>query len=139
MILTVERKKKFLITMMIIMGCAIAINFGLYNVLSSYFKSSDYTSDLNIVYMNMLIVVITIMVVTVIMIVLIPKDTVNQMIIQLEQQNGTMLKMNSDGNSSSSSIDQDEDDDGLNDFEEQQLNDMIDEDFYEENNSGNKK
>jgi hypothetical protein len=78
MALTVERKKKFLITMVVIMGCAVAINYGLFNILNPYFKSIDSEDTYSRVQLNMITVVLIIGIVTVIMVVLIPKETVKE-------------------------------------------------------------
>src|SRR4249920_4087260 len=76
--LTVERKKKFLITMIVIMGCAVAINYGLFNILSPYFDTIDNENTYTRVQLNMITVVLIIGIVTVIMVVLIPKETVKE-------------------------------------------------------------
>jgi hypothetical protein len=89
MILTVDRKKKFLITMLIIMGCATMINYGLYNVLNSYFKNSNTESVYSTAQMNIIIVLTVIASVTVIMIVLIPKENVNEIMTKMSNGGGT--------------------------------------------------
>ena len=148
MILTVERKKKFLITMIVVMVCAVAINFGLYNVLSSYFKSESGGGgggDIGVVTINILTVIIIISIVTVIMVILIPKESVNEIMFHIEQNGGggggaQTTQTNTVGfgrGNNSDRINNDLDDDGLDDnSDEQQLQNMVDEDL---DNNGNKK
>ena len=77
-----DNKKKFLITMIIIIACATMVNYGLYNILNVYFvKPSDTYSG---VQLNIISMVIIIGIVTVIMLVLIPKENVNELIANLE-------------------------------------------------------
>lgn len=89
MALTVERKKKFLITMVVIMGCAVAINYGLFNILNPYFKSIDSEDTYSRVQLNMITVVLIIGIVTVIMVVLIPKETVKEFMNTVDKSNGS--------------------------------------------------
>ena len=92
MILTVEKKKKFLITMLVIMGCAVAINYGLYNVLNPYFKTMDNGDTYTNVQWNMITVAMIIGIVTVIMVVLIPKDAVNELMTKVENGKDAVTK-----------------------------------------------
>jgi len=77
-----EKKKKFIITMIIITVCATMVNYGLYNILATYVVQPE---DVYMgVQMNIISLVIIITVVTVIMIVIIPKDTTNELIMYME-------------------------------------------------------
>jgi hypothetical protein len=131
MILTVDKKKKFLITMLIIMACATMINYGLYNVLNSYFKNSDTEYAYSTVQLNIIIVLTVIASVTVIMVILIPKENVSELMSKIEhgaQTVGANGNLGS-GNGSNNSIEQRE----LTD--EEKLRNMIDEDLSEGSNS----
>ena len=123
MILTVDKKKKFLITMLIIMGCATMINYGLYNLLNSYFKNSDTESVYSTVQLNIIIVLTVIATVTVIMVILIPKDNINELMSKMEGANTKIV--GSDGNLKLN--------DSIELTDEEQLQNMIDEDLSEEN------
>jgi len=123
MILTVDKKKKFLITMLIIMGCATMINYGLYNLLNSYFKNSDTESVYSTVQLNIIIVLTVIATVTVIMVILIPKDNINELMSKMEGANTKII--GSDGNLKLN--------DSIELTDEEQLQNMIDEDLSEEN------
>lgn len=124
--------------MIVIMVCATAINFGLYNVFSSYFGSGSNSDNTNKVLTNMFTTVAIISIVTVIMIVLIPKEAVHEAMDKIQNGHGNngngMLSLNG-----GSGNDIDEDGDGINDLEEQQLSDMIDYDFESESSGNNKK
>lgn len=100
MILTVNRKKKFLVTMLVIMACATMINYGLYNVLNSYFKNSGTeVSAYSTVQLNIIIVLTVIASVTIIMVILIPKENVNELIAKMEgAKSTTMVGGNTNGN-----------------------------------------
>ena len=77
-----EKKKKFLITMIIIIACATMVNYALYNILNTYvLKPSD---TYGVVQMNIITVVVIIGAVTVIMFVLIPKENVNELILNMD-------------------------------------------------------
>ena len=123
MILTVDKKKKFLITMLIIMGCATMINYGLYNLLNSYFKNSDTESVYSTVQLNIIIVLTVIATVTVIMVILIPKDNINELMSKMEGANTKII--GSDGNLKLN--------DSIELTDEEQLQNMIEEDLSEEN------
>ncbi|HTH22841.1 MAG TPA: hypothetical protein VL854_11540 [Nitrososphaeraceae archaeon] len=123
MILTVDKKKKFLITMLIIMGCATMINYGLYNLLNSYFKNSDTESVYSTVQLNIIIVLTVIATVTVIMVILIPKDNINELMAKMEGANTKII--GSDGNLKLN--------DSIELTDEEQLQNMIEEDLSEEN------
>ena len=133
MVLTVDRKKRFLITMLIIMGCATMINFGLYNVLNTYFKNSDTgASAYSTVQLNIIIVLTVIASVTVIMVILIPKDNINEMMAKIQQQDSTgaqtiggggNLGLDGSGNNNTKPL-----------TDEEQLQSMIDEDLTGEQN-----
>ena len=123
MILTVDKKKKFLITMLIIMGCATMINYGLYNLLNSYFKNSDTESIYSTVQLNIIIVLTVIATVTVIMVILIPKDNINELMAKMEGANTKII--GSDGNLKLN--------DSIELTDEEQLQNMIEEDLSEEN------
>ncbi len=130
MILTVDRKKKFLITMLIIMGCATMINYGLYNVLNTYFKNSETgASAYSTVQINIIIVLTIIASVTVIMVILIPKENVNEIMAKMSG-NGAQT-VGTDGNLGLSG--------GEHRIEEltdeEQLQSMIDEDLEQDKNN----
>jgi len=127
MILTVDKKKKFLITMLIIMGCATMINYGLYNLLNSYFKNSDTESVYSTVQLNIIIVLTVIATVTVIMVILIPKDNINEIMAKMSGNGGAQTVNGNLGLNGSSEHRTEE----LTD--EEQLQSMIDEDLSEEN------
>lgn len=121
MILTVDRKKKFLVTMLVIMACATMINYGLYNVLNSYFKSSGTEiSAYSTVQLNIIIVLTVIASVTIIMVILIPKENVNELMAKIEGAQTTMIGGGTGGNNNNELTD------------EEQLRNMIDEEL--ENN-----
>jgi len=137
MVLTVDRKKRFLITMLIIMGCATMINFGLYNVLNTYFKNSDTgASAYSTVQLNIIIVLTVIASVTVIMVILIPKDNINEMMAKIQQQDNTgaqtigggNLGLDGSGNNNTKPL-----------TDEEQLQSMIDEDLTVGEQDKNKK
>ena len=71
--------------MIIIMGCATMINYGLYNVLDMYFHNNDQESAYSGVQLNIISVVMIIGIVTVIMVVLIPKENVNELMKKIEK------------------------------------------------------
>jgi hypothetical protein len=127
MILTVDKKKKFLITMLIIMACATMINYGLYNVLNSYFKNSDTEYAYSTVQLNIIIVLTVIASVTVIMVILIPKENVSELMSKIEHGAQTVGANGNLGSGSNNSIEQRE----LTD--EEKLRNMIDEDLSEGN------
>jgi hypothetical protein len=129
MILTVDKKKKFLITMLIIMACATMINYGLYNVLNSYFKNSDTEYAYSTVQLNIIIVLTVIASVTVIMVILIPKENVSELMSKIEHGAQTVGANGNLGSGSNNSIEQRE----LTD--EEKLRNMIDEDLSEGSNS----
>lgn len=146
MILTTDRKRKFLITMIIIMACATAINYGLYNVLSGYLKTDDNNDIYSGVQLNIIIVLVIIAVVTVIMVALIPKENIQQVLIDIESNNGgmngngTVLRASSEGSSRGDNENNDDDlsplgTDNL-DSEIKKLDDMVDEDIEEGLNIG---
>ena len=133
MVLTVDRKKRFLITMLIIMGCATMINFGLYNVLNTYFKNSDTgASAFSTVQLNIIIVLTVIASVTIIMVILIPKENVSELMAKIQQSDGAQtvggggnLKLGGDGEHSINKEMTDE----------EQLQSMIDEDLEQDKNN----
>lgn len=99
-----QKRKKFIITMVIIMACATMVNYGLYNILNTYFvKPSETYGGVQLNIASMLIIIV---VVTVIMLVLIPKENVNEIMASLEM-NGS----------------------GAHRTPEQQLQDMIDDEL----------
>jgi hypothetical protein len=139
MILTVDRKKKFLVTMLVIMGCATMINFGLFNVLNSYFNNGGNNNDddteqiYSNVQRNIIIVLIVIAFVTVIMVVLIPTENVKEIMARIEAGGGGSnnngagtVSLEGSGNTLGT-----DDDDTRTD--EQKLSDMIDEELEEDN------
>jgi len=85
MILTVQRKRKFLITMLVIIGCATMINYGLYNTLNTYFNTNQELYDS--VQWNIISVVIILAIVTVIMIVLIPSENIKEVMAKMDNEN----------------------------------------------------
>jgi len=90
-----NNKKKFLITMIIIMACATLINYGLYSLLETYVvKPSD---TYNGVQVNIIFTLIIIGIVTVIMLMLIPKDNVNEILMNLNGNNNNMIVNNNNG------------------------------------------
>lgn len=98
------KKNKFLITMIIIIVCATMVNYGLYNILN-IIKPTDVYSG---VQMNIISMVIIIGIVTGIMMVFIPKENVNELLSNMENNNGDKSP-------------------------EQQLQDMIDEELEKKN------
>jgi predicted DNA-binding ArsR family transcriptional regulator len=130
MILTVDRKKKFLITMIIIMGCATMINYGLYNILNSYFKNSGTDVVYSNVQLNIIIILMVLGFATVIMVILIPNENVNELMTRMENGgNGAQtLKLGTD-TTTTTNIDKEE---LTEDIEE--LQSMIDEDLTGEQN-----
>lgn len=132
MILTVDRKKKFLITMLIIMGCATMINYGLYNVLNSYFKNSgtDTSSAYSTVQLNIIIVLTVIASVTVIMVILIPKDNVSELMSKMSSGGGGAETVGSNNGNMTLGEHRTEE---LTD--EEQLQSMIDEDLEQDKNN----
>jgi len=120
MILTVQRKRKFLITMLVIIGCATMINYGLYNTLNTYFNTNEELYDS--VQWNIISVVIILAIVTVIMIVLIPSENIKEVIAKMDNENngnGPVLE----GNGSAASTE----------TPEQTLQNMIDEELEDIN------
>ena len=109
--------------MLIIMGCATMINYGLYNLLNSYFKNSDTESVYSTVQLNIIIVLTVIATVTVIMVILIPKDNINELMAKMEGANTKII--GSDGNLKLN--------DSIELTDEEQLQNMIEEDLSEEN------
>jgi predicted DNA-binding ArsR family transcriptional regulator len=133
MILTVDRKKKFLITMIIIMGCATMINYGLYNILNSYFKNSGTDVVYSNVQLNIIIILMVLGFATVIMVILIPNENVNELMTRMENGGGggdgaQTLKLGTD-TTTTTNIDKEE---LTEDIEE--LQSMIDEDLTGEQN-----
>lgn len=110
-----DKKKKFIITMIIITVCATMVNYGLYNILDTYVVKPQqaYMG----VQMSIVSIIIIITVVTVIMLAIIPKDTTNELLAYME----------SEGNIKNNTL-----------TPEQLVRDMIDEEL-EENNNNNKK
>jgi uncharacterized membrane protein len=104
-----HEKKKFLITILIIIASATMVNYGIYSLLEFYFEGVDTTYKG--IQMNMLFTIITIGIVTILMFAILPKESVDEM---LEQISGE-----GDRNKSP----------------EQILQDMIDGDNSEENNN----
>lgn len=131
MILTVDKKKKFLITMLIIMACATMINYGLYNVLNSYFKNSDTEYAYSTVQLNIIIVLTVIASVTVIMVILIPKENVSELMSKIEHGAEKKQMVGSDN------LKLGEYNRELTD--EEQLQSMVDEDLGEQDKNNNKK
>jgi len=135
MILTVDRKKKFLITMLVIMGCATMINFGLYNVLNTYFKNSETgASAYSTVQLNIIIVLTIIASVTIIMVILIPKENVNELMAKMSSGAETVGSNNN--NSGNLGLDGGHRTEELTD--EEQLQSMIDEDLGEQDKNNKK-
>ena len=137
MILTVDRKRRFLITMLVIMGCATAINYGLYNVLSTYLNTNnDSENDIySGVQLNIIIIIVIIAVVTVLMIILIPKENVSELMNRISNPDGTVLTgAGSGGRSTSLGLG-----DSVGTDYDKELDDMVDEDIEEGLNIGEKK
>lgn len=109
-----QRKKKFVITMIIVTVCATMVNYGLYNLLDTYLvKPANVYSS---VQMNIISIVIVIVVVTIIMLVLIPKDATNELLVMMENSDGALKNRSP----------------------EQQLQDMIDDELEKEYGGENK-
>ena len=126
MILTVDKKKKFLVTMIVIMACATAINYGLYNVLNSYLGKDDNANSIySAVNLNIIITVTIIAFVTVIMVVLIPNEKVKELMTNIEKSDhGTVLTGTGNlGTSGTDGYEYDEESDA------EKLSDMVDEDL----------
>jgi len=120
MILTVQRKRKFLITMLVIIGCATMINYGLYNTLNTYFNTNQELYDS--VQWNIISVVIILAIVTVIMIVLIPSENIKEVMAKMDNENnGPVLE----GSGSAAAGTE---------TPEQTLQNMIDEELEEDSN-----
>jgi uncharacterized membrane protein len=82
-----QKRKKFIITMVIVTVCATMVNYGLYNILDTYLvKPSNVYGG---VQMNIISIIIIIVVVTVIMLVLIPKDTTDELLANMEREDAT--------------------------------------------------
>ena len=131
MILTVQRKRKFLITMLVIIGCATMINYGLYNTLNTYFNTNEELYDS--VQWNIISVVIILAIVTVIMIVLIPSENIKEVMAKMDNENnsnGPVLegsgRFGLGGNSNDSTAGTE--------TPEQTLQNMIDEELEEDSN-----
>ena len=133
MVLTVDRKKRFLITMLIVMGCATMINFGLYNVLNTYFKHSGSDSVYSTVQLNIIIVLTVIASVTIIMVILIPKENVSELMTKIQQSDGAQTV----GTGGNLKLGGDQPPHILSD--EEQLQSMIDEDLTAGEQDKNKK
>jgi hypothetical protein len=117
MILTVQRKRKFLITMLVIIGCATMINYGLYNTLNTYFNTNEELYDS--VQWNIISVVIILAIVTVIMIVLIPSENIKEVMAKMENNSGGPVLEGTGGTTAS----------GTELTPEQTLQNMIDEEL----------
>jgi hypothetical protein len=128
MALTVERKKKFLITMIVIMGCAVAINYGLFNILNPYFNTIDSEDTYSRVQLNMITVVLIIGIVTVIMVVLIPKETVKEFMNTVDKSGGSIV----DGAQSTMMKLGDSDNDVRAPTPSEELQEMIDEELEDQ-------
>ncbi len=114
--------------MLIIMGCATMINYGLYNVLNTYFKNSGSESAYSTVQLNIIIVLTIIASVTVIMVILIPKENVNEIMAKMSGSGG--------GTGTNGNLTLGEHRTELTD--EEQLQSMIDEDLGEQDNKNKK-
>ena len=80
-----NKNNKFMITMVIVIICATMVNYGLYNIISMYFiKPSDVYYG---VQMSMITTTITIIIVTIIMLALLPKEKVNEVLTDIENDN----------------------------------------------------
>jgi len=114
--------------MLIVMGCATMINFGLYNVLNTYFKNSDTgASAYSTVQLNIIIVLTVIASVTVIMVILIPRENVNELMSKIQQSDGAQTVGTDGGNLK---LGEHHGNEQLSD--EEQLQSMIDEDLGEQ-------
>lgn len=70
------------------MVCATAINYGLFSILNMYFNNTPYDHGVyDAVQINMISVIVIIGVVTVIMAVLIPKENMNQILSEMNEEN----------------------------------------------------
>lgn len=78
MMLTGERKKKFLITMIVITACATMVNYGLYSILNTYLLKPSNAYE--ITQINIISVGIIIGVVAILMFFLIPKESADEML-----------------------------------------------------------
>lgn len=77
-----EKKNRFIITMVIIIICATMVNYSLYSILSIYFiKPSDVYYG---VQMSMITTGITIVIVTIMMLALIPTEKVDEALLSIE-------------------------------------------------------
>ena len=133
-LLKVDKKKKFLVTMIVIMACASAINYGLYNVLSTYFhtENNDDNSSSRI-QLNIIIVLIVLASTTVIMVMLIPKESVKELMTKIETSEistvltGTGAGAGGEKGGGHLGTEYEKTD-------EEKLRDMIDEDLDQDNN-----
>ena len=71
--------------MLVIIGCATMINYGLYNTLDTYFNTNEELYD-NVQW-NIISVVIILAIVTVIMIVLIPSENIKEVVAKMDNEN----------------------------------------------------
>lgn len=71
--------------MLVIIGCATMINYGLYNTLNTYFNTNEELYDS--VQWNIISVVIILGIVTVIMIVLIPSENIKEVVAKMDNEN----------------------------------------------------
>jgi hypothetical protein len=104
-----NNKKKFIITMIVIMVSATLVNYGLFGIMSGFFSTVD--SIYNTVQINIISSIIIIGITIFIMFILIPKESVNNLVLELEGGAGNVPLT-----------------------PEQELADMIDELDEEENN-----
>ena len=84
---TKNKQKKFIITMVIIIISATVINYGLYSLLDMYFFDTDTFG----IQQNITLMIIIIGVVSILMFVLIPKENVNELMMNLENENGAQI------------------------------------------------
>jgi len=104
--------------MLVIIGCATMINYGLYNTLNTYFNTNEELYDS--VQWNIISVVIILAIVTVIMIVLIPSENIKEIMTKMDNENnGPVLEGSSTGSSGTETP-------------EQTLQNMIDEELEED-------
>lgn len=79
-----KNKRKFLFTMIVILGSATLLNYGIFTFLKGFFDTIDTVYD--VVQLNIITCVIIIGAVTVIMMLLLPKDSVENVLLEMDDK-----------------------------------------------------
>ncbi len=77
-----KNKQRFLMTMIIIIASATVLNYGIFSFLKGYFDTVETVYD--VVQLNIIICVVIIGAVTVVMMLLIPKESVDNMLLEID-------------------------------------------------------